>query len=158
MTVLAAGALAGVRLRATGRETAALRRVVDAATACGAEARHEGPADQVALGVDLTGGDEAVVSGVVAEELTAAFAAAREALGDLPPGGGLLLVVTVGAVVAPVRGAVAALGRSLALESAGRGVRVNALLVGPGGEAGDVAALLLGPAATMLTGAVLEAR
>jgi hypothetical protein len=157
MTVLAAGALAGVRVRVAGAAIPLVAQVGAAVRACGAELRGEGPADQVVVGLELAGDDASVASGAVADELTAAFVAARDALGGLPAGGGVLLVVAVGAAAGPVRGAVAALCRSLALESAGRGVRVNALLVGPAGETGDLAAFLLGPAATMLTGAVLEA-
>ena len=155
MTVLSTGALAGVRLRITGADTAHVRRAAEVTEGHGALRVDDG-ADQVLVGIDLEVGAAGLATGAVAGVLAEAFVAARDALADLPAGGGLLLVVGTAGPADPCAGAVRALSRSLALESAARGVRVNALLVPVGTDAGEIVPLLLSPAALMVTGAVLD--
>jgi NAD(P)-dependent dehydrogenase (short-subunit alcohol dehydrogenase family) len=96
-------------------------------------------------------------SGALADALTAAFATARDAHDGLAPGD---CVVFLTDRTAAVGAAVAALTRSLALEWAPDGVRVNAIRCADPGS--DSAAALLAwlrtPPALMLTGAVLEAQ
>jgi NAD(P)-dependent dehydrogenase (short-subunit alcohol dehydrogenase family) len=58
--------------------------------------------------------------------------------------------------VPAVRGAVRALVRSLAREVAPSSIRVNGLLVSPGADVQTLSTFIDSPAATMLTGAVLE--
>jgi hypothetical protein len=156
VTVLAATALAGVRLRVAGADTPVVRAAVARAGACGAHPVEDGaPAAQVLVGA-RTPGAAGVGDGTAAAYLVEAFTALRDVLAELPDGGGAVLLVETAQADDPTAGAVRALCRSLALEHAPRGVRVNVVLVPPGGDAGDLVPMLLGPAAAMMTGAVLE--
>ncbi len=110
--------------------------------------------------------------------LTSHLVLAQAFLPMLPPGGAYTIIVGDSAE-APVRGAgpvsvaasaVLMLARSLALESAGKGVRVNALVLGPvktrrtsgrydwvtAGEVGDTCAWLSSPAGRGVAGAALH--
>jgi NAD(P)-dependent dehydrogenase (short-subunit alcohol dehydrogenase family) len=83
--------------------------------------------------------DRAAWDAVLAVNLTAAFEIAREALPLLPQGGSLVLVSSqIGIVGHPraaaytaTKAALNGLAKSLALEAAPRGVRVNAVAPGP---------------------------
>jgi NAD(P)-dependent dehydrogenase (short-subunit alcohol dehydrogenase family) len=139
--------------------------------------------------------DRAAWDAVLAVNLTAAFEIAREALPLLPTGGSLVLVSSqIGLVGHPraaaytaTKAALNGLAKSLALEAAPRGVRVNAVAPGPVatpmteaaradaaraerlrasiplgrfGEAEEIAhaiRFLLSPAAGFITGTVLVA-
>lgn len=139
--------------------------------------------------------DRAAWDAVLAVNLTAAFEIAREALPLLPRGGALVLVSSqIGLVGHPraaaytaTKAALNGLAKSLALEAAPRGVRVNAVAPGPVatpmtaaaradveraerlrgtiplgrfGEAEEIAhaiRFLLSPAAGFITGTVLVA-
>lgn len=120
--------------------------------------------DQLAL-VELEACDDLdqVAAGILAGRLTVAFVAARDAaerLGD----GASVVFIRHGDGEGDGRGpgasaaAIAALTRTLALEWAPRGIRVNAVSCRRVADAGDAVALLASPAGAMATGMVLEAR
>jgi hypothetical protein len=92
-------------------------------------------------------------SGALADALTTAFAAARDA--TTRPGDCIVFVTDRAPEVVA---AVAALTRSLALEWASDGVRVNAIRADDPDQAATTIAWLATPPALMLTGAVLDAR
>jgi hypothetical protein len=94
-------------------------------------------------------------AGAVADALAAAFATARDAHDRLVPGDCVVFLADRTPVVGA---AVASLTRSLALEWAPDGLRVNAIRAAAPADADDLIAWLRAPAALMLTGAVLEAR
>lgn len=111
---------------------------------------------QVVIDVTGDGGLRAAASGEVAGHLGEVFVAARDAVLRLEPGGAVLVRCT--AVDAPaLTGAVRSLCRSLAREAAPRGVRVNAVIAANQSDVDELVAFLGTPAATMCTGAVLEA-
>jgi hypothetical protein len=108
--------------------------------------------------VDVEGdfGLEDTASGAVAQRLGDAFEAARDAVGRLEPGGGVLLRYT-GQDSPALVGALTSLCRGLAREAAPAGVRVNAIVATPDADVAGLVAFLGGPAGIMCTGAVLEA-
>ena len=98
--------------------------------------------------------DGDAAGGALASALTRAFARARDGVAALAPGDAVVLLAADEPAAA---GAVAALTRSLALEWAPDGIRVNAVTCAGPGAADDVLAWLAARPALMLTGAVLEA-
>jgi NAD(P)-dependent dehydrogenase (short-subunit alcohol dehydrogenase family) len=103
------------------------------------------------LVVELEATDDDAATGVLAERLTTAFAAARDGARTLPEHGCVVFVVRGGDAA---RAGIASLTRTLALEWAPRRIRVNAIC---GDETGELVRFVASPASRMLTGAVLSA-
>jgi hypothetical protein len=99
------------------------------------------------------GNGEGAASGALAERLGRAFAQARDGVSSLGPSGSVLFVGSGGP---EARSGLAALTRTLALEWAPRGVRVNAVF-GSTEPDDDLIGFIAGPASRMLTGAVIDA-
>lgn len=100
--------------------------------------------------------DETLASaaaGTVAGSLAAAFADARAGLDEVGDGGCLVFRYVGGP---GVRSGLTSLTRTLALEWAPRGIRVNAV-AGSAAETAELVRLLASPASRMLTGAVIDA-
>lgn len=114
--------------------------------------REDAPRDDVLL-VDAGIGEDAA-SGALAQQLGRAFAQARDGASSLGPHGSVLFLGSGGP---EARSGLAALTRTLALEWAPRGVRVNAVF-GSSEAAADLIGFVCGPASRMLTGAVIDAR
>lgn len=116
-------------------------------------------ADVVLVGIVAADGPAEAADGRLAERLTGAFATARDHAGRVRPGG-LVLFVLWGCAPRPagaVANAAAALTRSLALEWAPRGIRVDAICCTRPEAIADEVAFLASPASRMLTGAVVQA-
>ncbi len=101
--------------------------------------------------IELEAEDAEAATGVMAERLTAAFAAARDRGAKLGPNGCVIFAVRGGAAI---RAASSALARTLALEWGPRGIRVNAVC---GEHPETLIRFIASPASRMLTGAVLDA-
>ncbi|MFG1924728.1 Rossmann fold domain-containing protein [Cryptosporangium sp. NPDC048952] len=95
---------------------------------------------------------DAAAGGQLADALTRAFVEAKEACAR----GDNVLVIARTDETDALRGALGALVRSLARENAAKGVRVNGLIVPVDADVDAFAAFLATPAATMVTGAILE--
>jgi NAD(P)-dependent dehydrogenase (short-subunit alcohol dehydrogenase family) len=157
-TALSDTTLSGITVGSADAMTAVLAAGL---SRLGAAVAHGDAAVDVML-VGLTGAPtlQDAAGGRLADVLTAGFAAAREAERRLRPASCLLLVLEgVGdAADTPDTAAVAALTRTLALEWATEGRRVNALLTGQAQDATEAAALIAWRPSRMLTGVVLDAR
>jgi hypothetical protein len=117
------------------------------------------PTDELVL-VSARCGDAAedAGSGLLAEQLVAAFAEARDGVASLERGGSVLFRVSGGPAA---RAGFASLTRTLALEWAPMDVRVNTVF-GDGDcdcdcDCDDLVRFLSGAASRMLTGAVIDA-
>jgi len=113
--------------------------------------RDGAPRDDLLL-IDAGSGKDAA-SGALAEQLANAFAQARDGASSLEPNGSVLFLGSGGP---EARSGLAALTRTLALEWAPRGLRVNAVF-GSSEPDGDLIGFITGPASRMLTGAVIDA-
>jgi hypothetical protein len=102
--------------------------------------------------IDAGAGDDAA-SGALAQQLACAFAQARDGVSGLGPHGSVLFLGSGGP---EARSGLAALTRTLALEWAPRGLRVNAIF-GSSDPDDDLVGLIAGPASRMLTGAIIDA-
>lgn len=112
------------------------------------------PADGLlVIEVDGEGGVDAAADGALADRLVRAFAMARDGVNGLGRDGCVLFVVSGGIAA---RAGVTSLTRTLALEWAPRGVRVNAVH-GRRDRAEELIRFIASPAARMLTGAVVDA-
>ena len=113
--------------------------------------RDGAPRDDLLL-VDAVAGEDAA-SGALAQQLGRAFAQARNGASALGPNGSVLFLGSGGP---EARSGLAALTRTLALEWAPQGVRVNAVF-GSHEPDDDLIGFISGPASRMLTGAVIDA-
>ena len=113
--------------------------------------RDGAPRDDLLL-VDAGAGMDAA-SGALAQQLGRAFAQARDGASALGPNGSVLFLGSGGP---EARSGLAALTRTLALEWAPQGVRVNAVF-GSSKPDDDLIGFISGPASRMLTGAVIDA-
>ena len=92
-------------------------------------------------------------AGTLAGSLAAAFAEARAGLDELGDGGCVVFRYAGGPAL---RSGLTSLTRTLALEWAPRGIRVNAV-TGAAAETIELVRLLASPASRMVTGAVIDA-
>jgi NAD(P)-dependent dehydrogenase (short-subunit alcohol dehydrogenase family) len=145
-----------------GREVAT--RLLDQLAACGAASvligeasAGPGPAPMLGLLVIVLDGAvtlAAMAASDLASRLVAAFATARDSVRRMAPGGCVLFALL--AAAPPARSAISAMCRSLALEWAPAGIRVNALTCARHSVPAELTAFLAGPASAMLTGAILD--
>lgn len=171
MSRLRAGALSGTTvaadatMRPLAEHLALLGARVAEAGADGAGSATQDPLrpaepdlDLALVGVVAADGPDEAAGGRLAVRFTTAFATARDHVGRIRPGG-LVLFVLWGGV--PRRGGAAvggisALTRSLALEWAPRGIRVDAIRCTRPDAIADEVAFLASPASRMLTGGVVR--
>lgn len=171
MTRLRERALAGVTVSAD----ASMQRLAELLELHGARAAAERPAavspddsragrydadlDLLLTGIVAADGLDDAAGGRLALRLTQAFGTAREHVERIRPGG-LILFVLWGCAPRPggaASTAASALARSLALEWAPRGVRVDAIACANPESIVDEVGFLTSPASRMLTGAVVHA-